>query len=202
MECPSPIYYNSGNEMRKQGCLLLKDGIEKLDVGITVTVQELDWPTFLAKIRAKELPIFFVGWAPDYSDPDDYAIPFAHGKYGTYAIRIGYNNDTVNSWIDEAAKESDPAKRIALYQSVENQLVYDAAYIWNSEPMTIECHRDWVKNWYFNPMYSEWPTTPAASGMYKDPSAPHPDTFIHQQSTMRTRMDPAVGLRNFWWRHT
>jgi ABC-type transport system substrate-binding protein len=194
---PLTIYYNSGNEMRKQGCLLLKDGIEKLDVGMTVTVQELDWPTFLAKIRAKELPIFFVGWAPDYADPDDYAIPFAHGEYGTYAIRIGYNNDTVNSWIDEAAKESDPAKRIALYQSVENQLVYDAAYIWNSEPMTIECHRDWVKNWYFNPMYAEWPTTPAASGMYKDPIAPHPDTYILSTINDADSMDPAWDYETF-----
>ena len=194
---PMTIYYNSGNEMRKQGSLLLKDSIEKLGVGISVTVQELDWPTFLAKIRAKELPIYFVGWAPDYADPDDYAIPFGHGKFGTYAIRISYNNDTVNNWIDEAARELDPAKRVELYKAVERQLVTDAPYIWTAEPMTIEAHRDWVKDWYFNPMYSEWATAPAASGMYKDPSAPHPDTFIYSTINDADYMDPACDYETF-----
>jgi len=191
------IYYNAGNEMRKQGSLLLKDGIEKLNVGISITVQELDWPTFLAKIRAKELPIFFVGWAPDYADPDDYAVPFCHGKYGTYAIRIGYNNDTVNKWIEDAAVEADPANRVELYKTIERQVVADAPYIWTVEPMTIECHRDWVKNWYFNPMYAEWPTTPAAFGMYKDPSAPHPDTFILSTFGDVDYMDPAADYETF-----
>jgi ABC-type transport system substrate-binding protein len=194
---PITIYYNSGNEVRKQGSLLLKDGIEKLDVGISVTVQELDWPTFLAKMRTKELPVFFTPWAPDYADPDDYAIPFAHGRYGTYAIRIGYNNYTVNNWIDEAARELDPAKRVEWYKAVEKQLVADAPYIWTAEPMIIECHRDWVKNWYFNPMYGEWSTAPAAFGMYKDPSAPHPDTFVHSTIGDVDSMDPAWDYESF-----
>ena len=191
------IYYNSGNEPRKQGSLLLKDGIEKLNVGISVAVQELDWPTFLAKTRAKELPISFVAWAPDYADPDDYAVPFCHGIKGTYAIRIGYNNDTVNKWIDDVAVEIDPAKRIELYKAVEMQVVADAPYIWISEPLTIECQRDWVKGWFYNPMYASWDTTPAAYGMHKTPDAPDPDTFTDVTIGDVDSMDPAWDYETF-----
>ena len=191
------IYYNSGNEARKQGSLLFKDDIEKLDVGISVAVQELDWPTFLAKTRAKELPISFVGWAPDYADPDDYAVPFCHGIKGTYAIRIGYNNETVNKWIDEAAVEMDPAKRMELYKAVERQVVSDAPYIWISEPLIIECQRDWVKGWFYNPMYASWDTTPAAYGMYKTQDSPNRDTFTDVTIGDVDSMDPAWDYETF-----
>ena len=191
------IYYNSGNEARKQGSLLLKDGIEKLDAGISVTVQELDWPTFLAKMRSKELPILFVAWAPDYADPDDYAVPFCHGEYGTHAINIGYNNPEVNRMIEEAAIERDAQKRVELYKAVERQVVEDAPYIWISEPMAITCQRDWVKGWFYNSMYGDQHTTPLAYGMYKDPAAPNPDTFTHATIGDVDSMDPAWDYESF-----
>jgi peptide/nickel transport system substrate-binding protein len=144
------MYYNTGNEPRRRGCLLFKDAIEKLGVGLTINVQELDWPTFLAKIRTKELPIFFVGWAPDYADPDDYAIPFYDGRKGTFAIRVGYNNDTINKLIDQASTELDPKKRAELYLEIQREVNEEAVYIWTVQPMYTFVMRDWVKGFQFN----------------------------------------------------
>jgi peptide/nickel transport system substrate-binding protein len=162
------LYYNTGNEARRRGCLLLKDAIEGLGVGLTIQVQELDWPTFLAKQRAKELPIFFIGWAPDFADPDDYVPVFANGQTGTFARRQGFDDPTIDQKLSQASIESDPAKRQALYNDIETWLFQQAYTIWGAVPLNIQVSRDWVKGWFFNPMFSGPNTSPAAYGMYKE----------------------------------
>jgi peptide/nickel transport system substrate-binding protein len=148
------VFYNAGNEQRRRGLLLLKDTIDTMQVGFSLDVQALDWPTFLAKIRARELPVFFVGWAPDYADPDDYAIPFYDGRIGTFARRIGYNNEQVNQWIDQAARESDPAKRHELYVQMQLAVHEDAVYIFTVQPSYTYVWRDWVHGWMHNAAYA------------------------------------------------
>jgi peptide/nickel transport system substrate-binding protein len=162
------LYYNAGNDVRKVGCLLMKDGIEALGVGLAIDVQELDWPTFLAKTRAMELPIFFIGWAPDFADPDDYVPVFAHGELGTYARRQGFNDPAINAKIDQAAIEPDPEKRKALYDEITTWLFQEAYTIWGAVPLNIHVRRDWVKGWFYNPMFSGPDIVPAAFGMYKE----------------------------------
>jgi len=162
------LYYNAGIEPRRRGCLLLKDAISKLNVGLTVEVQELDWPTFLTKIRTKALPIFFVGWAPDFADPDDYVPVFANGQTGTYARRQGFDDPAIDAKLNQASVEPDPVKRKALYTEVLSSLFDEAYYIWGAVPLNIHVRRDWVKGWFYNPMFGGPDTTPAAFGMYKE----------------------------------
>lgn len=162
------LYYNAGNEARRRGCLLLKDTIEGLGVGLSIEVQELDWPTFLAKMRDRELPVFFVGWAPDFADPDDYVPVFANGETGTFARRQGFNNPEINAKISQAAVESNPEKRKALYNEVLTWLFDEAYTIWVAVPLNIHVARDWVKGWFYNPMFAGPDITPAAFGMYKE----------------------------------
>jgi peptide/nickel transport system substrate-binding protein len=162
------LYYNTGNEVRRRGCLLLKDSIEGLGVGLTIEVQELDWPTFLAKTRDMSLSIFFIGWAPDFADPDDYVPVFANGETGTFARRQGFDDPTIDAKISQAAVEADPAKRKALYNDVVTWLFQQAYTIWGSVPLNIHVARDWVKGWFFNPMFSGPDIGSAAFGMYKE----------------------------------
>ncbi|MEM3732225.1 MAG: ABC transporter substrate-binding protein [Candidatus Bathyarchaeia archaeon] len=148
------LYYNAGNEARRRACLLFKDGIEKLNVGILIEVQELDWPTYLAKMRAQELPIFFIGWQPDYADPDNYVATYAHSKMGVFAKRIGYANETIDALVEQAAREQDPNKRVELYREIQRELIEEAVYIWVSQAKTLHVARDWVKGYFYNPMWS------------------------------------------------
>lgn len=148
------VYYNAGNEIRKRGSLLLKDGIEALGVGINVEVQELDWPTFLARIRKAELPIFFVGWSPDYADPDNYVIPYGHSMLGTFAKRVGYKNASLDGLIEAAAKELNQSRRLALYRQIQRTIVEEAVYVWAFQATSFFVARDWVKGYYHNSMHS------------------------------------------------
>lgn len=152
------LYYNAGNTVREEGTLLLKKGLEAMnDRGsgtITVKTTALDWPVYLATLRAKALPIFFLGWAPDYADPDDYAFPFLHSR-GTFPQRVGYSNATIDQMVEDAAKELDPAKREQMYKDLQGIVVTEhVPYLWIYQATNFHVERTWVQGYYFNPMLS------------------------------------------------
>ena len=43
----------------------------------TVKVSNVEWAEYGQKRRAGEMPVFLMGWYPDYLDPDDYLEPFS-----------------------------------------------------------------------------------------------------------------------------
>ncbi|MBN2229159.1 MAG: ABC transporter substrate-binding protein [Candidatus Thorarchaeota archaeon] len=173
------LYYNSGNTVREQGCLLLADGLNAmwgdddaddtgLDAAMTVTTQALEWSNYLDAIREKRMAIFFVGWAPDYADPDNYVYPFAY-HYGTYAQRISYNDTDVNTWYEEAKIETDETARKHLYNLIQEKLAEDAPYLWMYQATEFRTWRAWLHGdglvynpmhqAYFYHMYKTYPTT-------------------------------------------
>jgi len=46
----------------------------------TVRVRNVEWAEYGKKRRAGEMPVFLMGWYPDYLDPDDYLEPFSDPK--------------------------------------------------------------------------------------------------------------------------
>jgi peptide/nickel transport system substrate-binding protein len=153
------LFYNAGNLPRETACQLLKAGLEKLstdgliDGDIHIDVQALDWPVYLEKVRSKELPAFFLGWAPDYADPDNYMNPFLHSS-GTYALRCSINNATITAWIEEAAQELNETVRAGIYSNISEAVYDECYYIWTAQATSFHVERTWVTGYYFNPMYS------------------------------------------------
>ncbi len=153
------LFYNAGNLPRETACQLLKAGMMELKTKglingtITMDVMGLDWPAYLAKVQGKELPAFFLGWAPDYADPDNYVNPFLHSS-GTYAKRCAIDNATITAWIEEAAQELNETARIALYKDISEAVYENCYYIWTAQATNFHVERTWVTGYYFNPMYS------------------------------------------------
>jgi peptide/nickel transport system substrate-binding protein len=46
----------------------------------TVKVRNVEWAEYGKKRQAGEMPVFLMGWYPDYLDPDDYLEPFSDPK--------------------------------------------------------------------------------------------------------------------------
>ena len=153
------LYYNAGNTERRQGCLLLRQGLQalhdQLGAGpISVGVRALDWPAYLGTLRARGLPIFFLGWRADYADPDDYVLPFLRTG-GLFASRLGYSNTTLDALIDAAAAELNQTKRDGLYQDLSTRAVVDdVPYLWVYQSRSFHVERAWVRGYYYNPMLS------------------------------------------------
>ncbi|MEM0449625.1 MAG: ABC transporter substrate-binding protein [Methanomassiliicoccales archaeon] len=154
------LYYNSGNTVREAACQLLKNGLESLKTlgyvngTITVSVQALDWSgAYLPAVRGRTLPIFFLGWAPDYNDPDDYTQPF-YRESGTYALRISLKDPVLTQMVDAAAVELNVTKRAQMYNEMEWYVYNKTYYMWTAQATQFHVERAWVTGYYFNPMFS------------------------------------------------
>ncbi len=148
------VLYNSGNVARQTGSQMLKEATEALNPKFKIDVRGVTWSSYLGLLNQKKLPMFFIGWAADYADPDNFTVPFMHST-GTYPGRQSYKNPEADRLIEQAAKETDPKKREALYFRVQEIAYQDVPTIYIVYPVAFITMRTWVKGWYHNPMYPE-----------------------------------------------
>jgi peptide/nickel transport system substrate-binding protein len=155
------LYYNAGNLGRQAAGLMIQDAFTAMSgnatLGITgtftVTVNALDWPTFLNARTARNLPCSIIGWGADYPDPDNFANPLLH-QNGSFPYFSGQYNQTLSTMIEDAAKETNQTKRIPMYRNI-SLASYDNAYmLFLDQPVSFFSMRSWVHGWYYNPMHS------------------------------------------------
>jgi peptide/nickel transport system substrate-binding protein len=156
------LFYNTGNTGREKGATLLAQNVQQMcqqaNAQCTVDVQGLDFSTaFLPKQREKSLPIFFLGWAPDYAFPDDYTVTFLDPVNGVYAKRVGYDDPAVKTLQDNLLKETDTSKLQKGYSDLVKMSNADFPYIWLTQAANYHVERDWVHGYYFNPMHAGGP---------------------------------------------
>ncbi len=155
------LYYNEGNTARQAGCQMLKDGLEALSQNATagvagtihVSVNVLDWPTYLDARTNRWLPMFFLGWLVDYPDPDDFASPFCD-QNGAFPVRLGIVNATLTGLVHQAAAELNQTLRIQLYAQITQSCYDNAYYLWTTQPTTFHVEREWVNGYTYNPAFA------------------------------------------------
>jgi len=107
----------------------LKANIEETGM-VSVTLRSVDWSTYLSNIGAGTMPVFLLGWWPDYLDPDNYTWPFVHstssGNFGIF-----YNNPEMDNLLEEgrATTPIQGAAREAIYVDIQE--------LWAEEAPTI-----------------------------------------------------------------
>ncbi len=148
------IYYNTGNSARATAATLLKTNLEKLNPGkITITVTGLEWSVYLQKQQSGAMPAYWLGWAPDYADPNDYTVPFLLSD-GTFPATVGYKNTTLDGMIQAAGVELNPTIRAGMFKNISLAVYGDAPYVWLSQGSVLTCMKSWVTGFEFNPLYS------------------------------------------------
>ena len=107
---------------------LAKIGI-KLKINKMVSSQL--WPDY----RKQNHDIIMARWGPDYNDPHTNAQPFADHTVKQLSWRNAYYNDTTAGLIDQASREMDQAKRMALYNKANDIIQQDGPYIFLFQPL-------------------------------------------------------------------
>jgi len=146
------VLYNSGNVARQTGSQMLKEATESLNPKFKIDTRGVTWSSYLGLMNQKKLPMFFIGWAADYADPDNFTVPFMHST-GTYPGRQSYKNPEADRLIEQAGKETDAKKREALYFRVQEIAYQDVPTIYIVYPTAFVAMRAWVKGWYHNPIF-------------------------------------------------
>ncbi|HEY3248571.1 MAG TPA: ABC transporter substrate-binding protein [bacterium] len=145
------IAFNSGNTTRQCMGQILKANVESLNPKFKVDVRGVTWAQYLSLYRQSKLPMWIIGWAADYPDPDNFVTPFQMSS-GTYGSAQGYNNPEVDKLIVAARNETDAAKRRAIYFKLMEISFNDATTLY-LQPTGFIVMRSWVRGWYNNPAF-------------------------------------------------
>ncbi|MGY5874906.1 MAG: ABC transporter substrate-binding protein [Candidatus Thorarchaeota archaeon] len=188
------FYHNAGSTQRDLAMLMLKDGLEQIldqpdatqpSASLTINIEPLEWATYLTLVRERQLPIYALGWTADFADPDGYIDPFIRSD-STFARRVGLNEsegwdyETIDDLIDEAAHSLNVTHREVLYRSIQEEIVEHAAYLWIFEATSFHVEYARLNGYQYNPMYDPyffhyWKTT-ESSTTTSEPTATEPPT--------------------------
>lgn len=146
------IWYNSGNAERQKMALSFQQELTKL--GINSIVSTEGWPQYLNRMyNTIEWDFMFLGWMPDYNDPDDYIAPFVgsaaiHGD--TY--NTGWANETVDKMILKGKYNVSTQIRSDAYEAAFNIYINDPSLIYIGQNTYTRGMRDWLQGYSYNPV--------------------------------------------------
>jgi peptide/nickel transport system substrate-binding protein len=163
------IRYNTGNLARQAAANLLKADVESFNRNFHINVEGVPFSEILNQIDSGELPMWILGWAPDFIDDADYVNQWmgssavgaafsgpasidklpAWGTPGKTPGGIEYKN-----WDDLLLKaQSDPndARRRDMYSHLQKLFVDNALAIMLSQPTVFFVQRTWLDGYRYNP---------------------------------------------------
>lgn len=146
------VLYNTGNVVREVGARILKDGVEALNPKFRLDVRGITWASYLAAMNDGKLPVFWVGWVADYPDPHNFAFHFLHSD-GTFPKSQRFKNEELDRLVMQAIKETNTAKRKALYLQINQKFFELAPSVSPVNQVVFRVQRSWVRGWYNNPVF-------------------------------------------------
>ena len=121
-------------------------------VGIDASIRKLDMGAFLAEVRSGKYPgMFLTGWSGDNGDPDNFVGALFNSKGMPVSDTAHYKNPEVDKMMDEAASVSDPEKRLAMYKTIQRQIMDDAPWVFVNSTLLVRAIRKEVKGFRLNP---------------------------------------------------
>ncbi len=152
------ILYNTGNDNRKTAAEILESAIESINPKFKITVQGVQWSTYLDKLRASALPVFFMGWHMDYPDAHNFVFPYMHsaGAFSGYCGEdmIKLCQKEFDELIAKGIATTDEAARAKIYQALQKKAYAFATAVFYVDAQDNRVYRDWVKGFKYNPAYS------------------------------------------------
>ncbi|KYK31636.1 MAG: hypothetical protein AYK22_02160 [Thermoplasmatales archaeon SG8-52-3] len=145
------LFYNAGNSEREKMAVMFRGALD--EIGILSSVIAEGWPQLLHRMyTTDDWDLMFIGWGPDYNDPDDYIDPFVGA---TDTFNTGYTNDTVFEKILEGKYSADTNVREAAYETAYDIYIEEPPFLFICQRQYIRPWRDWVQNYSYNPV-REW----------------------------------------------
>jgi len=97
------------------------------NLGIEVTVRQLEAEAYFYYLNEEKDQMFETGWIADYPDPQDFLdVLFRTGSSNN---SCGYSNLEIDNLLDIAAVEQNPEKRLKMYEEIEKKIVEEAPII-------------------------------------------------------------------------
>ncbi len=118
---------------------------------VDVEIQQVEWATFLQDLHRNRLQAYVLGWNADYPDPHTFIDVLF--RTDSDINNTNYSNTDVDTLLEQANTETDPTRRIELYQDAEQMIIEDAAWLplwWGVEGLVLV--KEKVKGLLFPPL--------------------------------------------------
>ena len=102
---------------------VLKDQLEKSAL-IKVELKSAEWAAYKDKWKNKEMPMYLLGWYPDYIDPDNYTAAFA-GTAGSKGMGIYFSDPEWDALFTKEQTNTDAAVRKATFEEIQMRWTVD-----------------------------------------------------------------------------
>jgi len=150
-DLPPIVFTNSGTGSYVSGDIAALAQMWKQNLGVTITVENLEPNFYYDQIYAgNHGQLFNGGWCADYPDPENFADALFHT--GSNQNNGGYSNPTLDALLEAARTERDVTKRIEMYQQAEQMLVDDAAALFTIHYLSYELVKPYVKGYVLTPI--------------------------------------------------
>jgi peptide/nickel transport system substrate-binding protein len=116
---------------------VIKEQVEETGMAV-VNLQSMNWAEYVDGFVAGDLPLFILGWFPDFTDPDTWLTPFASCVQSP-DNGVNYCNEDMDALLQAAASATDDAERASLYEQVGTLYAEDIPTIplfWEPEFIT------------------------------------------------------------------
>ncbi|EZH67443.1 hypothetical protein DH09_05810 [Bacillaceae bacterium JMAK1] len=123
------ITTNEENPIRNQIAALVQDRLS--EIGIDVEIQSLEWGTFLDATSEGTYDIQLSGWTTATGDADYGIYSLYHtDNLGSAGNTSFYENEELDTLIENARQETDETVRQELYEDITQQLIDEAPHIY------------------------------------------------------------------------
>jgi peptide/nickel transport system substrate-binding protein len=83
-----------------------------------VSVKSAEWATYKENWRNQLMPVYLLGWYPDYIDPDNYTAAFA-GTAGSRGNGIYFSDPQWDAMFVDEQKDPNEANRAAIFKKIQ-----------------------------------------------------------------------------------
>ncbi|GAG71749.1 unnamed protein product [marine sediment metagenome] len=94
-------------------------------LGVDVNLTNQEWKVYLETLTEDAPQIFRLGWGADYADANNFVYEVFHSTDSDNNLK--WSNAEFDRTVEQAARETDPAKRYELYKRAEQILCEEEA---------------------------------------------------------------------------
>lgn len=125
----STTIWTNDNQQRIDSAVVLQEELKQANINVEIEV--LEWGAYLDKIDAGEQDMFILGLSNPVGDADYFLRSLFHSESkGAPGNNSFYDNSKVDDLLDAGRQEIEDAKRIKIYDEVQEMLIEEAPLVY------------------------------------------------------------------------
>ncbi len=117
------------------------------NIGLTVEVEYMDWPSAQEKVKTKSAQMYAMGWVADIPDAENFMQLFYGPNESPGANSMNYKNPEVDAIYEKIAVMEHSPERIELIRQMQQMVVDDLPCVLTVHRVAFILHYDWLKNY-------------------------------------------------------